>query len=229
MKINPINSTYLTNTNTTSFKRNKLAAMINHQAKKILLPTTFALAMFTPIKMSAQNISSKANETELIKSKNPNLPYYIQEESIQYSKDFKMDNKIYTMFYTDYCQKFSDKKDAVLEIFFVPEDFELMKKGSVELNSPLKLEQLVYHNLDSKKENFVSAIVSESFCEKDGTNYQFLTKEIRLPKKIGKELLNLYQGKTKFSLVTGVDTYTETYTDSMMKPVLSNGQKVLNY
>ena len=38
--------------------------------------------------------------------------------------------------------------------------------------------------------------------------------------------MNLYQGKTKFNLVTGVDTYTETNTDSMIKPIIQNGKLV---
>ena len=229
MKINPINNIQVKTGKTANFKQNILPTKVVNQAKNILIPTTFALAMLAPIKSSAQEVLPKTTETEFVNPKNKRLPYYLQEESIQYSKDFEMDGKDYTMYYTDYCQKFSERRDAVLEIFFVPKDFELVKNGQTELNSPMKLEQLVYHNLDGKKDDFVSAIVSESTCDKNGNNYQHITKEIRLPKKIGNNLLNLYQGKTKFNLVTGVDTYTETNKDSMIEPIIQNGKKVLGF
>ena len=138
-----------------------------------------------------------------------------------------MDGKEYTMYYTDYCQKFSDRKKAVLEIFFVPEDFKLHKNGQSELNSPPKLVELVYHDLDNSDENFVSAVISESTCDEDGNNYKQIFREIVLPEKIGKKLLDLYSGKTKYRLVKGVDTYTETSSKELMKPIVQRGRTVL--
>ena len=225
MKINPIKSVENNYSKPTNFKQKGLVRNVNKQIKNVFMPTVFALAIFSPSTISAQKVIAKPENMEIVEQKNPKLPYYLQEESIQYSKDFEMDGKDYTMYYTDYCQKFSERQDAVLEIFFVPKDFELVKNGQSELNSPMKLEEMIHHNPEGRKNDFVSAIVSESTCDKDGNNYQTITKEIRLPKKIGNELLKLYQGKTKFYLLPGVNTYTETYTDKMIEPKIQNGKK----
>ena len=215
---------------TTNFEGFKPNAKMVESAKNVVMPTVVALTMLVP----SANLNSKSplEKVDLIeqvskKNKEDSLPYYLQKESVQYSKNFEMDGKEYTMYYTDYCQKFSDREKAVLEIFFVPEDFRLYKKGQAELNSPPKLEELIYHNFDGEGDNFVSAVISESTCDEDGNNYQQIFREIILPEKIGKKLLDLYSGKTRYRLVKGVDTYTETSSKELMKPIVQRGRIVL--
>ena len=196
----------------------KSAKMVSNIAKQVFIPTAVALAMMVPSSCATMRHDSQRNKAET------NLPYYIQPESVQYSKDFKMDGKKYTMYYTDYCQKFSEREDAVLNIYFVPEDFKLHKNGAEELNSPPVLEQFVYHEIDGGKKDFTSAIISESTCNADGSDYKHTVKQIVLPDEIGEKLLDLYHGKTKFYLVPGVDTYLQVFSDKLMEPKIQEGK-----
>ena len=230
MRVYPVSMNNNKLQNTPKFEAAKPSSRLIDGVKNVAMPTLFALAMLVPSSnLKAKALEENVDVTEQVSKKNKeqNLPYYIQKESVQYSKKFEMDGKEYTMYYTDYCQKFSDRKKAVLEIFFVPEDFKLYKNGASELNSPPKLEELLYHNFDSEGGNFVSAVISEATCEEDGSNYQQIFREIILPEKIGKKLLDLYNGKTKYRLVKGVDTYSETSSKSLMMPIVQRGRTVL--
>ena len=103
MKINPINNVQIHAKKTLNVKKNIFSNNVDNKIKNILLPTTFALAMLVPSKISAQNVLPKDTTTEVLDTANSKLPYYIQDESIQYSKEFEMDEKKYTMYYTIYC------------------------------------------------------------------------------------------------------------------------------
>ena len=230
MRIYPVSMNNNKSQNTPKFEGVKPSVRLPEGVKNIAMPTVVALAMLVPSSnLKAKSLEENVDVVEQVskRDKEQNLPYYIQKESVQYSKKFEMDGKGYTMYYTDYCQNFTDRKKAVLEVFFVPEDFKLYKNGASELNAPPKLEELIYHKFDGEGENFVSAVVSEATCEEDGSNYQQIFREIILPEKIGKKLLDLYNGKTKYRLVKGVDTYTETSSKSLMKPIVQRGRTVL--
>ena len=69
MKINPINNIQVKTGKTTNFKQNILPTKVVNQAKNILIPTTFALAMLAPIKSSAQEVLPKTTETEFVNQK----------------------------------------------------------------------------------------------------------------------------------------------------------------
>lgn len=226
MNIAPISAVDVRSANNVNFQKKQISKPVN-TLKSVFIPTAIFLTTMFPSASNKINQTEMENKAVVLNEQNSKLPYYIQPESVQYSKDFEMEGEKYTMYYTDYCQKFSDRKDAVLEIFFVPENFELIKKGQEELNSPLKLEQLIYHNLENADENFVSAVVSEATCDKDGSNYQHITKEIVLPETIAKELLDLYNGKSDLYLVPGVNTYSEVNTSDMAEPVVQQGKIML--
>lgn len=221
MKILPISQTNYINNKSVKFEK-KPQSYIANVAKKVFLPTSVALSMLTtPVAFSQEN-KIKQVETE---NYDETMPHYIQDESIRYFQDFKMDGKNYTMFYTDYCQKFSDREGAVVDIYFVPEDFKLHKKGNEELNSPLKLEKMVHHVFDNSEKDFVSVVVSESSCDKNGENFKHITKQIRLPKEVGDSLLALYQGKTEFYLLPGFNTYNESDRGDLGKTRIQYGKK----
>lgn len=229
MRISSINnySTQKQSNQNINFQKKNLTEIVTKSVKAAVLPTAMFLSVMFPVSCVTQKQPvTEELRTEVINNKENNLPYYIQPESVQYSKKFEMNGKKYTMFYTDYCQKFSDRKDAVLEIYFVPDDFKLYKEGVSELNSPPKLEQFVYHKLEGERD-FMSAVISESVCDSDGENYKRTIREIVLPDNIGEKLLDLYQGNTKFYMVPGVDTYVEVYTSKLMEPIIYEGKEVL--
>lgn len=106
---------------------------------------------------------------------------------VQFKKEFVMDDKKYTMTYINSDNNFGE--NAVSEIYFIPED---------TISTPLRLESL------TKKVSVNGYNVSATVSESDSISY-----EIELPKKIGDELLNLYDGKTDFFVIPGFNTYSE--------------------
>lgn len=109
-----------------------------------------------------------------------------ESDDVQYKKEFVMDNKRFTMTYVNSDTIFGE--NAVTDIYFTP-------KGQ---DKSLRLEGMTKYVSD--EDYNVSVTVSES----DSVSY-----EMRLPKKIGDELLKLYDGKTDFFVIPGFNTYSE--------------------
>lgn len=109
-----------------------------------------------------------------------------ENNQVQFKKEFVMDNNRYIMTYVNSDSTFGE--NAVTEIYFTPQG----EKTS------LRLEGMTKHVSDEGYN--VSATVSES----DSLSY-----EIELPKEVGDELLNLYDGKTDFFVIPGFNTYSE--------------------
>lgn len=107
-------------------------------------------------------------------------------DNVQYKKEFVMDNQKYTMTYVNSDNTFGE--DAVTEIYFTP-------KGE---KTSLRLEGMTKYVSDEGYN--VSATVSKA---------DTLSYEIELPKEVGDELLNLYDGKTEFFVIPGFNTYSE--------------------
>lgn len=110
---------------------------------------------------------------------------------VQYQKEFVMDGKDYTMSFVNTSKYFGE--DAVSEIYFTPQDTTL---------APMRLESMTKYVSDDGYS--VGVTVSES----DSISY-----EIKLPKQIGDELLNLYDGETDLFVVPGLNTYSEVNAD----------------
>lgn len=108
------------------------------------------------------------------------------EDDVQYKKEIVVDDKKYTMIYVNSDENFGEK--AVTEIYFTP-------KGK---KSSLRLEEMTKHVSDDGYN--VSVTVSDSSDN---------TKVIYLSKEAGDELLNLYDGKTEFFVIPGINTYSE--------------------
>lgn len=126
-------------------------------------------------------------------------PYYLQEEYLRREEQFSVDGKNYTMYYMDLgANEFENGR--VGGIYIVPEDFELVRKNGMELNSPMEVVEVVYHKGESLNETFVSAVVIERVCEPDGSNEQKIVKEIRLADEVGDELMDLKFGHSDFHL-----------------------------
>ncbi len=106
---------------------------------------------------------------------------------VQYKKKFVMDDEKYTMSFVNTSETFGEK--AVSEIYFTPKD---------TTQAPMRLEGMTKTVSDNGYN--VSVTVSES----DSVSY-----EIDLPKEIGDELLNLYDGKTDLFVIPGFNTYSE--------------------
>ncbi len=110
----------------------------------------------------------------------------IKKENVQYEKSFVMDNTKYKMVYSN--EGFENEEDAVSEIFFTSDG-----------QNPLRLEQLIKYT-DKNGKTEVCAEVSE-----EGKN----VREITLPARIGKKLIDLYEGKTDLYVIPGVNTYSD--------------------
>lgn len=119
---------------------------------------------------------------------------------IQYKKEFVMDNKKYTMSFVNTNKVFGEK--AVSEIYFTPQG-----KKAV----PLRLEEMTKTVSDEGYN--VSVTVSES----NSASYI-----IELPKEIGDELLNLYDGKTDLYVIPGFNTYSEINTPTHANPLVTD-------
>ncbi len=114
---------------------------------------------------------------------------------IQYEKEFVMDNKNYTMTYVNTSSDFGE--NAVSEIYFTPEDTKQPK---------MRLESMTKYVSDDMYN--VSVTVSKPDSD--------TTIEIVLPKEVGNELLDLYDGETDFFVIPGFNTYSEINTDAFM-------------
>ena len=229
MRICPISTYNYSQVSSQNFKSSKIANKVAEGVKTVALPTAFALAMMFPASSLNAGETTQFNVEQTSKrSKEDNLPYYLQKDAVQYSKKFEMDGKKYTMYYTDYCQKFTDRKNAVSEIFIVPEDFKLYKDGVSELNAPPKVENIVYHDLEGSGQNFVSVVIQETVCSEDGRNYEQIFREIVLPEKIGQKLIDLCNGKSKYYLLDERDTYMESSSKELMQPIIQRGRVKLS-
>ncbi len=111
---------------------------------------------------------------------------------VQYQKEFVIDNKNYTMTYVNTDEKFGEK--AVSEIYFTCDN---KKSLSARLESLTKYISVNGYDVVATVENPKSKE----------------TEMLELPQEIGDELLNLYDGKTEFFVIPGVNTYNEIYTN----------------
>ncbi len=113
-------------------------------------------------------------------------------DDIQYQKEFVTNNKNYTMTYIN-----SDSilgENAVTEIYLSPKN---KKSSSVRLESLTKY-------VSDNGYNVVATVLNP---KSDKTDI------VELPQEIGDELLDLYEGKTEFFLIPGINTYSEIYTN----------------
>lgn len=113
-------------------------------------------------------------------------------DDIQYQKEFVTDNKNYTMTYVNSDSTFGE--NAVTEIYFISNN---KKSSSVRLESLTKYVSVNGYD--------VVATVSNPKSKE--------TEMLELPQEVGDELLDLYNGKTEFFLIPGVNTYSEIYTN----------------
>ena len=227
MRIPPVNN-YNNFVKTPAFSSLKSKEIVLDNVRKAVLPTAVALMMFVPagnLKASESNREVEKIENIENSRKGEDVPFYLQKKSVKYSKKFEMDGKNYTMYYTNYWGSSSDKKNTVSDVYFVPEDFKLYKDGTVELNSPPRMEQIIYHELEGSEPDFVSAVISETVWNNDDNTYQQIFREIVLPDKIGEKLLDLYFCKTKFDLQPKVDGYIESGSKSLMQPIIQKGKR----
>lgn len=227
MRISPVNN-YNNFVKTPAFSSLKSKEMVLDNVRKAVLPTAVALMMFVPtgnLKASESNREVEKIENIEKSRKGEDVPFYLHKKSVKYSKKFEMDGKNYTMYYTNYWRSSSDKKNTVSDVYFVPEDFKLYKDGTVELNSPPRMEQIIYHELEGSEPDFVSAVISETVWNNDDNSYQQIFREIVLPDKIGEKLLDLYFCKTKFYLQPKVDGYIESGSKSLMQPIIQKGKR----
>lgn len=181
MNIMPINYAHF---DSTSFGNKLKISSANNLMKKILIPTIGLLSMQTIA--NAENIKTRDKDT------------FIKTETVQLTKDFKINNKDYTLFYTDGGFSTSEDDNVVADIYFVPKN----KKDPA-----LKLEQLSLYKSDKADRDFIIITVSEQYKEK--TSCPKPPQEVKLSYEEGKYLLDLYLGITEFYLLPGSNTYNE--------------------
>ena len=188
------------NTQLTASKANKLVS----------IPVALWMAL-SPQISSAQDVlpSPKVDDIEITPAMQKDYssgvkvvkenPYYLQEEYLRREEPFQVDGKNYTMYYMDLgANEFEDER--VGGIYIVPEDFKLVRKNGMELNSPMNVIGLVFHRTSDARKDFVGAITVERTCNEDGTNEQKIIKEIKLAPEVGDELLDLRFGHSEYYL-----------------------------
>ena len=186
MKVLPINNSF-NYTNVTFEKRSKNASQIqsdNSIQKQMLIPTVgFLMSGLIP------NVVLANYPVDDDKS--------VKVETVQYTEDFKLNGKMYTMFFSDDSFSEDEKDNVVADIYFVPQD---------ETAKALKLEHLYYHRgLDNGEDKVIAVVIEQN---PEGSPEK-PPQEIVLPTKIGKELLDLYRGVSEFYLLPDSNTYTE--------------------
>lgn len=191
MKIYPIAGT--NRSNFTHPKFGKKSGMLK-SAVKMAIPAL--LLAYPPITRAQTVIPPTKFE---IMADTDALPYYLQPEYVNYTQEFNMDNKTYTMVYADYYKKITPRENVAAEIYFIPDDYRLITVSQTEVNAPPKLEKLV-KNENADGTSYLSVIISEITCDKDGKNSELKFKEITLPENITRELHELYQGKTEYTV-----------------------------
>ncbi len=225
MKVCPINNTYSKKSNRHNFtgKANVSPQNVMQKIKSVIIPAA-AFAAMAPGLVNAQMPENKqtVQQEQKIES-GQNLPYYLQPEYVVYKKDFDMEGEKYTMMYADYGKRFTERENTVSDIFFVPEDFKLIKSGEEELNQPPKLTKLIKHN---NKDNsyFVEAVTSEIISGSSKDDTQYITKGIILPEEIGNELLKLYEGKSGLSMIPS-ESYIDTNSPELQETKIQTGRK----
>ena len=126
-------------------------------------------------------------------------PYYLQEEYLRREEPFEVDGKGFTMYYMDMgANEFPDER--VGGIYIMPDDFKLVRKNGMELNSPMNVLGIVFHRTGNAQKDFVGAITVERTCNEDGTNEQKVIKEIKLAPEVGDELMDLYFGYSEYHM-----------------------------
>ncbi len=141
------------------------------------------------------------------------LPGLFSPDNIQYTKNFRMEGKQYTLYYLDGAKTVRKNKNIVTHIYFVPADYSYIEKDGLPQNSPPSMQKFIYHDLgDPENKDYCSVIVKESKCDRNGNNHKSITREIRLPDEIANEIISLANGDTQFRILDRMANMFETVT-----------------
>lgn len=142
-----------------------------------------------------------------------------------YQKDFMMDGKKWTMYYHN--ANVERHLDKVTQIYFIPADFRIVKDCyGFEVNYPPEMEAFIVHEANNQKDTFGAVKILEVTCNKDGSNRKRVVRELKLPDDISEELVQLYLGKTNFSLDDDLqEEFSIVKTPNLMTPQVSSFER----
>lgn len=230
-KINSVNifksnntATETKNTNHTPIKNN-----ITKASKIVSIPVAILMSMH-PSLLNAQNNndgkkyidSSQKYVEQMLNGDNFqeydfNLPFNLQELFLVDVEQFKINNKPYTMYFTDFGKTSDYPENSITGIYIVPDNYSTVMLEAEELSAPPKLEKLLLHN--TGKKYFYSAIVSEILYNDITNKQELLTKELRLPYNIGQKLEKLLNGESDFVLPNNYNVeFEEVFGKDLMQP-----------
>lgn len=154
-------------------------------ARAFIYPLVTVVMAISPAVVSAQS----------------NRSSFVSPSRTLYEKQFKSNGKTYTMYYINPSKESNPENICVTEVYFVPEGFIVMNPyhESTDRNAPPRMIGLRYHDLGPGKE-FVGAVVDEKRYDNSAKTVYYYEMEIRLPENISDELMDLYKGRTRFTI-----------------------------
>ena len=228
MAITPINNISFNNSITFEARRNQKEINTHNsttQSKSnmmINIPVAVLMTL-SPSLLNAQEpkIEQKYT-TENIFDDTPKAtndkPFYLSPQYVTYSEDFKMDNKNYTIYYTDIGRNSVRDEFSVSEVFVIPEDFKLIKHNGYNCNGPAQVTEIVLHETDNQSNNFLTVITTERTCDDSGKTCGSTIREMMLPAEIMEDLLNLYIGESEYGLYPEAIQFRTVKTNEIMEP-----------
>lgn len=182
---------------------------------------------FTPVSSVKNRVVSIKEDDSLIDAKKvpgTRVKRTMEQDfilTVHFKKQFKMEGKTYTMYYSDEEPNkhlhYSDEekiirrdKKLVTNIYLVPEDYDYKRDiDGNDLNTPPQMVKFIYHDLGDENKNYCTAVLQDKRGD-DARNLKEYKREVRLPDEIATDIIHLLGGETEFRIVDSmIDIYSE--------------------